>query len=414
MPERAGWDIAAPRRILVAGYYGYGNIGDEAILRSLLHDLSRQVPGAEFQVMLGRGGGVGVKGGAGGGAGGIGGASAGAVVDPVSSETASPARTSPRVRYLPRLKPLAIVRAMRGSDMLLLGGGTLIQDVTSVRSLAYYLALIWVAKRMRLPVAVYGGGLGPVRSSVGRGLAARVLPQVDLLTLRDRWSMDVALDLGVPAERLLLTADPAFSLDFAAAAGGAAQVEAALRAAGVPEAAQANLLLLALRPPVNPGDQAAVVEAVRAAVSDLGLFPLFVPFHPEHDLPLLTQLGAAAGVDHGVLRDVRDPALLYRVVSRARAMVAMRLHGVIFAVAAGVPCVALSYDPKVDALADDVPAIRYASYPGIDAAELAGHIAGALAAGPELVDALRDSAAALRERAKANAGAVAGLLHKLP
>ena len=385
MPDRAADRTGGSgrQRVLIAGYYGYGNIGDEAILRSLLRDLGSALPEAEFLVLYG------------------------------SAAGAPGNLSSARVRYLPRLQPPAIREAMRTSDMLVLGGGTLIQDVTSLRSLIYYLSLIWAARRGGLRVALYGGGLGPLTTALGRRLARAVLPTVDLLALRDRRSIETALALGVPSDRLLLTADPAFSvLPAKPTTAGAARctARAAMLAAGVPADRLDSVIALALRPPLAAADRAAIVAGVRDAVARTGVFPLLVPFHPERDLPLLVQLGAQLGVPCAVLRAANDPELLQQIVASCRAVLAMRLHGVIFAVAAGVPCVAMAYDPKVGALADDVPALRYARYPGVEARQLAEQLCAAAAGGDAVRAELRQCAAELGVRAAANARAVAGLL----
>ena len=389
-------------RLLIAGYYGYGNIWDEAILQSLLRDLGRELPDAEFLVLYG----------------GEGEGSISAANHAPSFGAAGGKTGGPGVRYLPRLQPSAILAAMRASDLLVLGGGTLIQDVTSVRSLIYYLGLIWMAKRNGLPVAFYGGGIGPLTTALGRQLAGRVLPSVDLLALRDRRSIETARGLGVAADRLLLTADPAFSVPAAnggngmAAARSASAVAGELAAAGVPAAAHGSVMCLALRPPLSVADKASIVSAVETASAAESLFPLLVPFHPERDLVLLEEIGAMLQVRHGILRGTSDPALLRHVVGHARLMVAMRLHGVIFAVAEGVPCVAMAYDPKVDALADDVPALRYARYPGVDAAQLAREIREAAQGGAALRAELERCASELGQRAAANARAVKGLLSR--
>jgi len=392
-------DPALPaERVVVVGYYGHGNIGDESILRSLLAGVHRLRPELGFYVLCG------------------GSANLPSHHPAASRAPASPGKPGPSMTYVPRLAPARLLSAMRRSRMLVLGGGGLIQDVTSLRSLMYYLGLIWTAKRLGLPVAICGGGIGPVDTALGRWLAGRILPQIDVLALRDRRSIEVAESLGVPAERLVLTADPAFSLGADLAGGLPAgeglerEVVEALVASGVPKelvgapgaGAAGRLLGVALRPPMLREDEAAVVQALRGAVAGQGVFPVLVPFHPEQDTALLERI-AAAGVDAAVLRGVREPETLFGVIRRLRAMVSMRLHGVIFAVAAGVPSVALPYNPKVDALAEDVPQIRYVQYPRIDAAELGAAIEEAWLAPDQLRDGLLAAAGSLRSRAQANA-----------
>lgn len=380
----ASAESAQGPRVLVAGYYGYGNIGDEAILGALLRDIHEVRPDLGFVILSAR-------------------------------ADAGPVPPGVPVTYASRLNPSKVLAAMRRTQMLILGGGGLIQDVTSLRSLLYYLGLIWTARRLRLPVTIYGGGIGPVTTAAGRRLARAILPQVDLLALRDQLSLDAALSLGVPDAQVALTADPAFSLhrspDSAGAPGPAALAAlAALARAGVPGDRADRLLGWALKAPVSAEDERAFGEAIGRVAAETGLFPVLLPFHPEQDLAMLDRLARVAGTECAVLRDVREPALLQEVVSALTAVVAMRLHGVIFAVAAGVPCVALSYDPKVDALARDVSGLRYVSYPGVDVDELARGVADVLERAPEISSDLAASAALLRARARANATLIAARL----
>lgn len=382
------------RGVLIAGYYGYGNLGDEAILESLLGDLTALLPHHAFRVLT----------------------------------AGSACARRARVEFLPRLQPRAILEAMRRSQLLVLGGGSLIQDSTSLRSLLYYLGLIWLAKRFGLKAAIYGGGIGPVTTPRGRALARAVLPQVDLLALRDRRSMEEALSLGVAGERLVLTADPAFAAASSCAAvppgvgggvgdrvqrgvAGDEAADRALDASGVPAGARGRLLGISLRPPMAPADIAAMAEAADSlAAGRHGLFPLFLPFHPEYDTDTLVAVGRAMRSPSAVLQGVADPGTLRSVVGRLRVAVAMRLHAAIFAVGAGVPCVALSYDPKVDALVEDVPALAHARYPGIAGPEVAAAVERLVLARDELRPELLASAQRLAQRARVNAAAVSSLV----
>ena len=102
---------------------------------------------------------------------------------------------------------------MRKTRLYINGGGSLIQDVTSTRSLRYYLASIRWAKRTGNRVLMYGCGIGPVekRSNVKR--AARVINRyVDVVTLREETSRDELARMGVTEPEIVVTADPALLL----------------------------------------------------------------------------------------------------------------------------------------------------------------------------------------------------------
>ena len=89
------------------------------------------------------------------------------------------------------------------------GGGSLMQDVTSHRSLWFYLFTISAAKRLGCQVMMYGCGIGPIHSPANRRRAAKVLQKsVDAITLRDTHSKEELEDMGVTNPEIILSADP--------------------------------------------------------------------------------------------------------------------------------------------------------------------------------------------------------------
>ena len=80
----------------------------------------------------------------------------------VLSKDPKSTRLTYRVPAVSRTDFWAWFRAMRRSRLYINGGGSLIQDVTSRRSLWFYLMNIWAAKRAGCKVQMYGCGIGPV------------------------------------------------------------------------------------------------------------------------------------------------------------------------------------------------------------------------------------------------------------
>ena len=114
--------------ILISGYYGFDNIGDESILRTLVTSLRERIPNCSLTVLS---------------------------HDPAAT------REKYGVEAVERMSPLAIARAVRRCDMLISGGGSLLQDVTSSKSLHYYLAIIRFAQLLGKKVLIYSQGIGP-------------------------------------------------------------------------------------------------------------------------------------------------------------------------------------------------------------------------------------------------------------
>jgi len=171
---------SARRGVLICGAYGLENAGDDAILRAITATLR------EYDRTM-----------------------------PVTVMARRPKSTTARfgVKAVHPLRILRWLRLMRRTKLFISGGGSLIQDVTSRRSLWYYLFTIWCAKKRGCAVQLYGCGIGPVRHRRDRVLAVRVLSScADAVTVRDEDSLQILSDWGVQGPALRLAADPALAL----------------------------------------------------------------------------------------------------------------------------------------------------------------------------------------------------------
>ena len=300
-------------RIAISGYYGFGNAGDEAVLGATLDELQRRLPDARPLVLS---------------------------ADPGLTEKMHGVEARPRW-------PLSALRQAIGSSQLLLsGGGSLLQNATSNRSLAYYLLTLELARREKVPYVIHAQGLGPLGGTVSRRATGRYLRQAHAVTLRDEGSMSLATELGVPEDMLALTADPAFLLTPSAGP----EVDAILDEIGGDAAA--NVLGIAIRDWRGAREALPrLAEISRMAADYGGARTLIIPFQLPEDLELSHEL-ASLLPDVPVLDRAVDPRALMALIGRLDMLVGMRLHALIMAAAQSVPAVGLSYDPKVAAHCD--------------------------------------------------------------
>ena len=254
-------------------------------------------------------------------------------------------RLAYRVRSVSRTNMFAWHSAMRHAKLYINGGGSLIQDVTSRRSLWFYLLNIAVAKRCGCKVQMYGCGIGPVTRENHRRLAARVLNRyVDVITLREPDSREELRAMGVTKPEILLTADPALTLRKAEDD----QIDSVLLRAGIPP--QGRYLCFALRQWRGFEEKAPLFgAAARYAYKTYGLIPVFTAVEKHLD-PAAARL-AAQGLDipHYFLDDAGGAGTIIGALSRMEAVVSMRLHALIFAAGQGIPLAGVVYDPKVSA-----------------------------------------------------------------
>ncbi|MGH2452347.1 MAG: polysaccharide pyruvyl transferase CsaB [bacterium] len=299
--------------ILISGFYGFGNLGDEAVLTGMVRSLRSRLGDVPLIVLSG---------------------------DPPATAAGQ------GVEAVDRIDAPSILRAMRRSRLFISGGGSLLQDATSGRSALYYLGLLWLAEALVPRTMIYASGIGPLRRGSIRALTAGALRRLDAVTVRDADSAALVRGLA-PRVTLTLTADPAVVLEPAPPE----RADELLRRLGVHPGSQ-PLLGVAVRP---WGDNAFVDPlgaALRAAASRLGARVILLPFHPVLDLPLSRDLAALCG--GVVLEEPLTPAAALALIGRTEVLVGLRLHALLFAAVTGTPPVGLAYDPKVRALMGDL------------------------------------------------------------
>ena len=296
--------------VVICGAYGRGNAGDDAILDAILQEIRSLDPDMPVTVLS---------------------------KDPAAT------RLTYRVRSIHRSHILSWRKAMRKSVLYLNGGGSLIQDVTSRRSLWYYLYNIRSAHALGCRVQMYGCGIGPVTREKHRRMAARTLNScVDIITLREPDSQAELQAMGVTSPQILLIADPALTLR----AATEDETDSVLLCAGIPP--HGKYLCFALRRWPGFEEAAPALRAAAAyAYETYGLTPVFLSVEKHLD-PGAGRIAAdGLSVPHYFLDDAGKAGTIIGALSRMEAVVSMRLHALIFAAGQGIPLVGIVYDPKV-------------------------------------------------------------------
>ncbi len=293
-------------RILLAGYFGCGNIGDDAILlgaveglRNSPHDLAA-----------------------------------------LSGSPEETYRTHGITAYA-RKDMKAVHQAISSRDALVFAGGSIFQDVTSVRSVYYYANLVKIAKSMGKKVIFVGQGVGPVTRYFGKRWTAASFNQADAIVVRDPASAATLSKLGVK-KKVRLAADPAFLLPPVAAIDeGRGFGLGDMKAVG-----------LAPRP---LGKQTKQVVELFGGLARLlfqaNMMPYLIEMDRDADRPLIDAIEKQQGGKIPDLRKIGSPIDMQKRLSRMDTVIAMRLHAGILATTVGVPPYMLSYDPKVSAFA---------------------------------------------------------------
>jgi polysaccharide pyruvyl transferase CsaB len=272
-------------KVLLSGYYGFGNLGDEALLAGLIQEL--KVRGHRVTVLSRR-----------------------------------PELTRELHGVPARHRTRDVLPALLRCDALISGGGGLLQDRTSRRSLRYYLGVIRLAKILGKRVIVYGQSVGPLTDAGKRSVAAalRNVP----IAVRDEGSRTLLTSLGLES---YLTADAALLLPPVPSADDPGAPVLLIPRGGYPEITQGLSEL-----------------AVRLATKGVCLAGLAL--QPEEDDTALREIQRAAPIERW---NAPTPAEALGAVVKAGYVVSGRLHGLIFALLERKGCSGLVYDPKVAA-----------------------------------------------------------------
>ena len=308
--------VATAQTIIISGYYGFRNSGDEAVLKSILTALeeeSRQ---------------------------------AGITVKPVVLSS-DPAWTEKMygVEAVPRMSLGEVRRAIKNSDGLISGGGSLLQDATSPKSIPYYLAILKLAQWAGKPTFVYAQGIGPVQRKIFYPMIRSVFQRCEYVSVRDKQSAALLGSMNLKRPTVEVVPDPVMGLTLPSGSEQAAENN--------PD--ELPIVGVSVRYwDKEHRDLTAIADGLKKVASERRVHLRFLPFHLPDDeqasrmvMDLLGDI-KETGSHVSMCDQVTDPQLMLLEVSRCSLMIGMRLHSLIYAASHQVPPLGVSYDPKID------------------------------------------------------------------
>lgn len=327
-------------RIVISGYYGFHNSGDEAVLRSILLALQEQ------------------------------GERAGIIIHPIVL-SADPVWTSKmyNVESVPRMHPASLYKAISTADGLISGGGSLLQDATSAKSVPYYTGIIKLAQWLKKPTFIYAQGIGPVQRRWLFPLIKSAMRGSAYISVRDEQSAAFLRQIGVTKATIEVVPDPVM---------------------GMP-------LPMDNQPEIRPDDRPIIGVSVRnwrqdqrdldeigqalgALMKEQSVRIRFLPFHTPDDIQaseyIMNKL--QAGVTNQstieIINGHDNPQQMLVEVSRCDVLFGMRLHALIYAANQSVPLIGLSYDPKIDQFLKRLDTIAVGSTESLNAEQFTQEI----------------------------------------
>ena len=319
--------------IIISGYYGLGNSGDEALLESIVKDLRSINPDITITALSGN------------------------------------AKLTERlygIKTVNRFNIFSILKEFKSAKLLISGGGSLLQDVTSTKSLYYYLMIIRMAKKAGAKVMVFANGIGPITKKRNIKRVKNNIKYIDEITLRESSSLRELKRIAGRDVSARVTADPVFTVDIPEGN----HIDEAMSRAGI-EPGQ-KFFVITVRD-WNSSDrhiERKIADFSSCVFSKHNIVPFIIPMQSKFDRDISEDIDVRLSFPHGVCRNSYDHDILMGIIARAEFVLGMRFHSLVYAVKAGVPSIALDYDPKVASFMETIQMKYKMKVESIDVEEL--------------------------------------------
>lgn len=360
--------------VVISGYYGFGNSGDDSILYAIVHELKTLNPDIKIITL---------------------------------SKTPEKTAALYGIEAIPRFNIFKVIRRLRHTKLLISGGGSLIQDVTSDKSLAYYLTIIRIAEFFNKKVMLYANGIGPVYHESNSGVINKTLNKVDLITLREPSSLDELRRFNVSAPKIEVTADPAFNL-FPA---DASEISDILADIGLPS--NAKYCVAAIRPwKSTPADFSKhLAAATDYTKNTYGIETVFITMQPARDMKISRETASTMKNKSHIITEELTPAQMLGIINGAEFVIGMRLHALIYAAKCETPVIGIVYDPKITSIMDYMGQNLKISVADVNVETLCGYIDEAVTNHSELSSSLSVISKDFSDKARRNAELALSLIN---
>lgn len=293
--------------VVLSGYYGFDNVGDEAILFSIIQSMREIDPDIKITVL---------------------------------SNNPGETEKTYGVHAVNRWKITEVIRAIKGSDGLISGGGSLLQDETGMKSIPYYTGVMKIAKLYKKPVFIYAQGMGPIKQGLSKWLVKNTLNKVEKITVRDSDSKALLKNIGVK-KPCTIVPDPVMSID------ARLFTNEWIKDMDITH----PFITVSIRDwPTRSPYKNKIAHALDQ-LAQSGNTIVFVPMHGKKDEAASNEVSALMKETSYVAPGEATIEEKISLIGQSKLLIGMRLHSLIFSSINYTPFVALSYDPKIDAFA---------------------------------------------------------------
>ena len=310
--------VTASQTIVISGFYGYKNSGDEAVLQSILMALEEQAK------------------------------ELGIVIQPVVlSIDPEWTKSTYGVQAVHRMKLAEVRQAIKDSCGLISGGGSLLQDVTGPKTIPYYLGIIKLAQWMKKPTFIYSQGVGPVNRGLFHPMIKSVFKKCAYISVRDQESSELLRSMGLQGKVIDVVPDPVMGLR--------PREQGTELNDEIPYEGSLTIIGISVRYwEKDYKELQKIVEGLQLVMKKQPIHVRFLPFHLPIDVEasryMMELLGdvSSIGSQMSICSDMVYPQDMLWEISQCQIVIGMRLHSLIYAANSRVPMIGISYDPKIN------------------------------------------------------------------
>ncbi|WP_432694409.1 polysaccharide pyruvyl transferase family protein (plasmid) [Priestia aryabhattai] len=336
-------------KFVIHGYYGAGNVGDDAILENMIESLYREFPNAQFWVV---------------------------------SRGIFPAYRGNRNVETVNINSFTLVKELIiMADVVIVGGGGILHDYsnwepqnevgTKAKGMNYYGQIVNLAHQYGKKIYFYSIGIGPLSSPQSKDYACSLLSKASRITVRDAESYKFIID-NLPESEVAITADPALNIKSISNI----KAKKLLKVEKIPS--NKELVGICLRPWIFKGNEQEELLNRIAEIGNLlsnkeNVHLVLLPFSQhKSDIQIMVKLAKKLPKrTYTLLKKNYHPQSLKGILGEFSLIIGMRLHSLILGASMGVPIIGISYDPKVNHFTSMLgPNIFSFAYPSLQTKKL--------------------------------------------
>lgn len=303
------------KKVVISGYYGFDNVGDDAMIETFASILKDR----ELDVT-------------------------------VLSKNPEKTKNQFNINAIDRNNPFKIISEIKKSDILISGGGTLLQDITTVASIWYYLFIILLGIILKKETYILFQGMGPINNSFNIWLTRKILSKVNYIVLRDSKSLEEMKRLEFDISKTIVANDLIFGLKIPEEKNNIELIKKYIKN----YSSDKRYIGVSLRPWKNIRNEVNFARVLDKIAKEYDAEIVFIPFHKSQDYAFTVKVIEKMETKNHLIYGDFLPSEVAGIMSLMNLNIGVRLHSLVFSTIARVPTIGISYDPKIDGFLQDI------------------------------------------------------------